>query len=525
VIEELTPGEQARLLDHAHILVRNLDDRIIFWSSALLAKYGFSKDEAMGTLSHDLLKTVFPEELSDIRSRLMKEGFWEGKLEHTTKSGSKVIVASRWTLFSDSQGKPYILETNSDITVQHLEGKERDNQLMIEERSRREMEQANKAKDEFLATLSHELRSPLTSIVGWAHILRNEDARDHVIDKALESIERSAKLQVKLIDELLDLSRIITGKLHLEFKQLEIREIVDTALENIIPSAEEKGVRVRKVVSVRPVQVLGDPERLQQVLLNLLSNAIKFTPEGGLVEVSTEVENNRVNISVKDTGVGIDPELLPHVFDRFRQSDLSKVKGGLGLGLAVVKNLVDIHGGSVKAISGGQDKGAIFTISLPIEARKVTPMPEIGPKMDGKAEPAIDELTILLVEDEPDALSILKTILEQSGASVLAASSAAEAFRYYMNTSVDLILSDISMPGEDGLSLIKRIREAESKLDKYTPAAALTALAGQDNRMRILDSGFQMHITKPICPEDLIKKVRQLAEFRNQKLFAGVAIS
>ena len=336
------------------------------------------------------------------------------------------------------------------------------------ERLYRQAEESGRLKEEFLATISHELRTPLSAILGWARMLRLGQLSSEHTAKALDTIERNARAQAQLIDDLLDVSRIMTGKLRMDVRPSDPNAFIDAAVEAVRPAAEAKGVRVTKVVDTGAVAIPGDPVRLQQVVWNLLSNAIKFTPRGGRVQITSERVNSHLEIVVSDTGQGISPDFLPHVFDRFRQADqkTSRQHGGMGLGLAIVRHLVELHGGTVSAASAGEGKGATFRVMLPI-----TPLYQVDSSV-GRVHPAardllppdegtdrLDGLTILVVDDEPDTRELLKQGLEYCGAKVSVAGSAAEAVDSIVESVPDILISDVGMPGIDGYDLIRQIRE------------------------------------------------------------------
>ena len=382
------------------------------------------------------------------------------------------------------------------------------------ERLYREAQEASRLKDEFLATVSHELRTPLTAILGWSHMLRTTGQfGDDTSVKALETIERNARSQSQLIDDLLDVSRIITGKLRIDVRPVDPNSFIEAAVEAVRPAAEAKGVRVQRIMDTGVVTVSGDPVRLQQVVWNLLSNAVKFTPRGGRVQVRMERVNSHVEIAVSDSGSGIAQEFLPYVFDRFRQADqrTTRQHGGLGLGLAIVRQLVELHGGTVRAESGGEGQGSTFTVLLPVApiyqsaggearvhpaARDTLPSYECPDRLDG--------LRVLAVDDEPDTREMLVAGLGQCGAQVTAVGSAAEALEAFASAVPDLLISDIGMPDEDGYELIRRVRELPAEGGGRVPAIALTAYARVEDRMQALRAGFQMHVPKPVELAELV---------------------
>ncbi|HZI20839.1 MAG TPA: PAS domain S-box protein [Pyrinomonadaceae bacterium] len=383
----------------------------------------------------------------------------------------------------------------------------------------RQAEESNRLKDEFLATVSHELRTPLTAVLGWAHLLRSGQLDGEASARALETIERNARAQNRMIEELLDVSRIITGKLRLDVRQVDLPLVVEAAVESVRPAADAKAVRLQLVLDPRAGPISGDPDRLQQVIWNLLSNAVKFTHKGGRVQVRLERINSHVELTVSDTGPGIEPDFLPFVFDRFRQADMTKKRahGGLGLGLAIARHLVELHGGAIRAASGGTEQGATFTVTLPLMVVRAEPSPaerrhpaavEGVPYVSG---PALDGLRVLVVDDEPDTRELLAAVLKGRGAVVTLAASAGEALKALERETPHVLVSDIGMPGEDGYELIRRVRLLPPERGGNIPAAALTAYAREDDRIRALLTGFQIHIPKPVNPAELAAVVATLA--------------
>lgn len=388
-------------------------------------------------------------------------------------------------------------------------------QLYEAEKNARDVaESTNRIKDEFLAVLSHELRTPLNPIMGWAKLLRTRTYKEETIKQGLETIERNAKLQTQLIDDLLDVSRILRGKLKLNICVVDLRNTIKAGLETVRLAAEAKSIQVHTVLSNEPIQVMGDGDRLQQVIWNLVSNAVKFTPPEGLVEVRLEQVGRDAKIQVIDTGKGITPEFLPHVFEYFRQADAktTRVFGGLGLGLAIVHHLVELHGGTVQADSAGEDQGATFTVTLPLH--KNTEYSQMSPKS------AVEELAnqdsllagvrILLVDDQADVREFFSFALEQCGATVTAVESALEALEAIARSKPDVLLSDIGMPQIDGYMLLRQIRKWSPEQGGQIPAIALTAYAGEIDQNQAIAAGFQKHIAKPADAVELAQAIAQL---------------
>jgi signal transduction histidine kinase/CheY-like chemotaxis protein len=394
-------------------------------------------------------------------------------------------------------------------------------QLLANERSLRSAaENANRMKDEFLSTLSHELRTPLNAILGWAQLLRRGMDDPGEVSQGLETIERNARIQTQLIEDLLDMSRIISGKIRIDIQRVTPISFIEGAIRTIAPAAEAKGIRIEKVLDPLAGPVSGDPARLQQVVWNLLSNAVKFTPKGGKVQVVLERVNSHLEITIADTGQGIDPEFLPFVFDRFRQADATSTRkfGGLGLGLAIVKQLVELHGGTVRAKSGGKDRGATFVVHLPLTAvhSPADDFPRQHPKTPSTAAPPsrpirLDGIKILVVDDQPDAQDLIRRVLENCGAQVITCSSGAEALATLQRDKPAVLLSDIGMPEMDGYELLKKIRALGDEQGGQLPAVALTAFARSEDRTRALLSGFAAHITKPVEPTELAVTIASVA--------------
>jgi PAS domain S-box-containing protein len=382
-------------------------------------------------------------------------------------------------------------------------------------------EESNRIKDEFLATLSHELRTPLTAVLGWTRLLRERELDEKTARHALDIIERNAVAQKQLIEEILDVSRIITGKTRLELHPIALEPVVAAAIESVGPAAHAKDIVLEFEQGGEASLVSGDPERLQQVVWNLLSNAVKFTPGGGHIRVTLSQADSHAQIKVTDSGEGIRQDFLPYVFDRFRQADGSTTRphGGLGLGLAIVRHLVELHGGTVRATSAGENQGSTFTVYLPLLAYTSESEKETGPPAwhgvkDKAADglPSLEGLRVLIVDDEPDALEFLRFVLNRSRAEVTAVSSTDEALLELERFRPDIIVSDIGMPGRDGYELISRLRALPAEGGGQLPAVALTAYARAEDERRALREGFQMHIAKPFEPSQLLTAIISLCK-------------
>lgn len=395
-------------------------------------------------------------------------------------------------------------------------------QLLVQERAARaEAEKLNRLKDEFLSTLSHELRTPLNAILGWSQILQSMKGDEVRLKRALETIERSARSQAQLIDDLLDISGIITGKIRLNVQTVQLLTVLEAAIDTMRPAITAKNIHLQVILDPAAGPVLGDPERLQQIVWNLLSNAIKFTPKNGRVQVCLQRINSHIEIVVSDTGQGISAEFLPYIFERFRQADasISRTFGGLGLGLAIVRQLVEMHGGTVDAHSPGEGQGTTITVKLPLIAvRSVAIEPErVHPGVGGSASFAssqqLDGLRLLIVDDDADMRDLLTCTLEACGAKVVAVASANEAIIALSasSTPMDILISDLGMPNEDGYALLRRVRKLEPKNGGKIPAIALTAYARIQDRTATLLAGFQSHISKPVELAELIALIANLA--------------
>lgn len=487
-------------------------DGSIFWYNRRWYDYTGTTPEAMrgwGWQSvHD--PEMLPRVLERWRASIASGESFEMEFPLKSSDGEFRSFLTRVTPLRDEQGRVVRwFGTNTD--VEELR------------RALKQAEDANRMKDEFLATLSHELRTPLTSILGWARMLGNGQLDEVNTARALETIQRNAKAQSQLIEDILDVSRVITGKLRLEVQPVDLTALIESSMDAVLPAAEAKGIRLQRVLDSGASMVSGDPARLQQVTWNLLSNAIKFTSRGGRVQVKLERINSHVEIIVTDDGQGISPDVLPFIFERFRQADstTTRTHGGLGLGLAIVRHLVEMHGGTVEVESLGEGHGSTFTVKLPLvavrslnvrrasDAERVHPTASNGSPFN--CPPELDGLRLLVVDDEEDTRVVLKMVLEKCGASVITASTAREALAALKETRPDVLISDLGMPEEDGYALIKKVRALSEEDGGNTPSAALTAYARVEDRMKVLRSGFQIHISKPVEPEELVAVVANLA--------------
>jgi len=399
---------------------------------------------------------------------------------------------------------------------------EREELLASEQEARKEAELASRAKDEFLGMLSHELRTPLNAILGWTRMLSSGQLDPETSARAIETIERSARSQSRLIDDMLDVSRIISGNLRLDVQPVDLSAVVNAAVDTSRPAADAKDIRIQMVMDFGAGPVLGDPVRLQQVVWNLLSNAIKFTPKHGRVQIQLARVNSHIDLTVSDTGPGIDEDFLPFVFDRFRQADssASRKHGGLGLGLSIVRHLVELHGGTIEAQNRADGPGAVFSVGLPVMA--VRRAGHLDPPDLERVQPVVSSVVpfdnppdlrgtrVLAVDDEADARHLLKAVLEQCGAEVRTCASASEAVSALEEYRPDVLVSDIGMPGEDGYSLIRKVRALNAESGGRTPAVALTAYARVEDRLQALSAGYNMHVSKPVEPTELAVVISSL---------------
>jgi PAS domain S-box-containing protein len=499
------------------IVSKDLNGVISSWNAAAARMFGYTAAEAIG----QPITMLFPPErlqeeeiiLGRIRSGQRIEHY---ETERLRKDGTKICVALSVSPIKDAAGN--IIGASKiarDITSKKLHEEEREAILESERAARTEAERASRLKDEFLATLSHELRTPLSAILGWSQLLAAKPDKE-MLSEGLDAITRNARAQTQLIEDLLDMSRIISGKVRLEVQRTDLAPIIDAAVDVVRPSAEAKGIRLRKILDPDAGPVSGDPTRLQQIIWNLLTNAIKFTPKGGKVDILLERVNSHLEITVHDSGIGIKPEFLPAVFDRFRQADstTSRSYGGLGLGLSIVKHLVELHGGTVRAKSPGEGKGSTFIVSLsmaPMRSgeKREHPTAHSAPTLDCR-EVSLEGIKVLLVDDEADARTLISRFLTECKAEVLAVASADEGLDVIADFAPHVVISDIGMPGKDGYQFIREIREKDATSGRKIPAVALTAFARSEDRTRAMMAGYQVHISKPIEPQELLATVGSL---------------
>ncbi|HEY9434147.1 MAG TPA: PAS domain S-box protein, partial [Blastocatellia bacterium] len=508
------------------IVSKDLNGIITSWNKGAQKLFGYTAEEVIGKSVTILYPPDRENEESYILDRIRRgEGVDHYETVRRRKDGSEIDISLTVSPVRDETGKVIgASKIARDISDRKRIEIEREEMLRRETAARAEAEQTSRLKDEFLAAVSHELRSPLNAILGWSRMLGENRLDKEKTARAFEVICRNANAQNQLIGDLLEVSRIITGKLNLDVSEVELIPIINAAIDVVRPAAEAKNIRLISTLDPAAGLVWVDAGRLQQVVWNLLSNAVKFTPGGGQVAVSLEREATHITLTVSDTGEGIEPEFLPYVFDRFRQfeGDTKRAHGGLGLGLAIVRHLVELHGGTVGAASLGKGRGATFTVTLPLAA----PREEAGEV--GRARPAgageisrdsvltpdylrLRGLRVLVVDDEPDALEVLSLMLTNHGAEVKTCASAAEALQTLDEWQPDALVSDIGMPREDGYDLLRKIRAREPERGGRTPAIALTAYARAEDARRALAAGYQMHIPKPVESDLLAATVASLA--------------
>lgn len=475
---------------------------------------------------------VFYERMhADDRERVRGEieGALSGETSYETEyrtvspdTGEEKWIRAIGGVFADDAGNAVGFDgITIDVTSRKQAEFEREALLASERAARTEAERVSRTKDEFLATLSHELRTPLNAIVGWSQLLGSGPPGPEDLAEGLNVIERNARVQAQLIEDLLDMSRIISGKVRLNVQPVDLSEVIDAAVASVAPAADAKGIRIQKVVEPLAGLVMGDPSRLQQIVWNLLSNAIKFTPKEGRVQIVLKLVNSHLEIVVSDTGAGIKAEFLPHVFERFRQADATTTRryGGLGLGLAIVKHLSEMHGGDVRVASPGENQGATFSVHLPLaiahqheaESTESREHPRAPRRRPTECPPALDGAHILVVDDERDSRALVKRILEECEAIVTVAASAEEGLVALRRQKTDVIISDIGMPGTDGYQFIRAVRKLGETEGGRSPAIALTAFARSEDRQRAMLAGFDMHVAKPVEPAELIAVVARLA--------------
>ncbi len=499
------------------------DFRVSRWSKSAERLFGWKADEVIGKHVNEW-QFVFADDVDAVAlvTNRQREGVEvQGVLRNRNYTRDGSILYCEWynSVLRDDRGKLVsVLSLVLDVTAREKAEKERAALLVRERDARKHAEEADRLKDEFLATLSHELRTPLTSILGWASMIRNGEVEGANALRALETIERNARSQARLIDDLLDVSRIITGNLRLDLNPLNLTTIVEAAVDALRPTADVKDIHLRTEFISGECLVKGDPNRLRQVIWNLLSNAIKFTPRGGTVNISLYCVESNARLTVSDTGEGISEAFLPYVFDRFRQAEgsISRKQGGLGLGLAVVRHLVELHGGTIEAESEGLGQGSTFTVDLPLAQERRDPARaeerrrEVERRHSRSDRVRLDGIHVLLVEDDDDSRKLLGTMLKRYGAKVTSTKSAAEALKVFNDDTPDVMISDIGMPDVDGYELMRKLRALPVDKGGTVPAIALTGYASRKDRERALGAGYHKHMAKPVEQAEMIAAIASL---------------
>ncbi len=517
------------LLDNAldAVIALDAEGRVNFWNPQAERTFGHTRDQAIG---RELAEIALAE--SDrtrfrvaTRAACEEEGRpREPRLEFLgeRRDGGRFPVEITLTLIPG--GSRFCLSVFArDITERKRDETERERLLRVAEENRMQAESASRVKDEFLATLSHELRTPLTAIVGWVYLLRGGSLDLETQQRGLEAIDRNASAQAQVISDILDVSRIVGAQLRLNVRPVLLASVVAAAIDTLLPAAQARGVKILPNLDPSAGPVAGDPDRLRQVVWNLLSNAIKFSERGGRITVRLEQVAEQVQIAVEDSGLGIASDFLPHVFERFRQADSSNTRshGGLGLGLAVVRHLVELHGGTVEARSAGEGKGSAFVVRIPVlagdalaAATAAEPAP-VGLLFDREElppnTPHLDGIEVVVADDGEDVRDVITTILRQSGAVVRAAATATEALELIAQCPPHVLVSEVEMQGESGHSLISRVRMLPPERGGHVPAAALSAYSRSEDRVQALLAGFQIHLTKPVQPAELVAVIATLA--------------
>jgi PAS domain S-box-containing protein len=494
------------------IIGKTLEGVIVAWNEGASRMFGYAAEEIIGRSILTLLPPErHPEEARILGAIRRGERIDHFETERVAKDGRVIPVSLAVSPIKDANGVTVgAAKIARDISMRRGLERERDVVLERERAARAEAEAANRAKDAFLATISHELRTPLSPILAWSRMIREGALGPDKVARGIAAIERSGHALTQLINDLLDVSRIITGKLRIDVRPIDLGAVVHAAVEVVRPAADAKDIHLIAAVDPDAGRIVGDADRLQQVVWNLVSNAIKFTPPGGRVTVRVLDEGARVCIVVEDTGQGFPPEFTPHLFDRFRQADnsITRQHGGLGLGLAIVRHIVELHGGTVRGESPGLNQGATFTAVLPRKA--APPTEDGGDATDPSAAPTehsarLAGTRVLVVDDEPDSNDVVSTILTVHGADVRVASSVPQALEVLKSWKPDVVITDIGMPDHDGLSLLSSMR-SDRNLARI-PALALTAYATREDRLRILGAGFLMHLAKPIAGDELVASV------------------
>ncbi|HZT78364.1 MAG TPA: ATP-binding protein [Vicinamibacterales bacterium] len=500
------------------IISKDLNGIVMSWNDAAERMFGYTADEMIGESIRKLIPADRQSEEDEVLSRLRrgeKVDHFDTIRQH--KSGTLVPISLTVSPVLDADGRVVgASKIARDVSDKRAAEAERERLLAIAEGNAAAAQQASRLKDEFLATLSHELRTPLNAILGYSRMIKSGIVTPENQVRAIAAVERNAAALAQIVEDVLDVSRIISGKLRLQVEPIDLGDVVRHAIETVRPAADAKHIRLEVAIEPDAGRVSGDAERLQQVVWNILSNAVKFTPRDGRVDVRVASEDGSVALTVRDTGIGITKEFLPHIFERFRQQDSSttRERGGLGLGLGIARQLVEMHGGTIEATSDGPDTGATFRVVLPqVSDAAAEPRWPARTVASADARPLreLEGVRVLVVDDDPDALAMARDILEAAGADVAVAPSAADALALVSAVRPDVLVADLAMPRVDGFELIARVRAAPDAAVRRVPAAALTAYARSEDSAKALRSGFQMHLAKPIDPAALTAAVAELA--------------
>jgi signal transduction histidine kinase len=511
-------------LEAAHVGAWDWDiaSGAITWSFQLDALHGLPPGLSGNELYEACRHRVHPQDTEAMRAAVVR-AFKEGGEQHIEyrvllDGGETRWIHAKGRVLQNAAGRAVRMSgVCFDVSERRRSDEERTRLLAAEQAARAEAERANRAKDEFLATLSHELRTPLNALMGWARMLRTSGLDTATVARAVDVIERNTRVQAQLVADLLDVSRIITGKLRLDLRPVRLVRVTEAALDAVRGAADAKQIRLETRFDPTVGIVMGDADRLQQIVWNLLSNAVKFTPAGGRITVEVRCTDGAAELHVTDTGRGISAEFLPYVFDRFRQADstTTRAHGGLGLGLAIVRHLVELHGGTVQASSPGEGAGATFTVRLPLARMDVADAVGVVAAAEslsgGDSFPPLDGVRVLLVDDEADTREVITEALGKCGAVVAVAASAGEALALLDLAQPDVLVSDIAMPDMDGYALLEKIRLHDADQGRWLPAVALTAYARTEDRDRALAAGYQFHVPKPVDPVALARAVASLA--------------
>jgi len=506
------------------IIGKNLRSIVTSWNPAAERILGFTAEEMVG---QSITRIIPPERIGEEEQIIAKivrgEQVNHFETVRMTKDGTQLEVSVTISPIRDGEGR--IVGASKilrDISDRKQLEREREEQLEREKHLRAEAERANQIKNDFLTTLSHELRTPLTAILGWSQILRGSANNAESIERAVDVIYRNARTLTQLVEDMLDMNRILMGRVKLDLQILDLSSVISAATESVSPSADLKQITITKAIDPAAAEIRGDPTRLQQVIWNLLTNAIKFTPKDGSVDILLDQYEDYARISVRDTGMGIKPEFLPRVFERFTQEDSSTTRkyGGLGLGLAIVKNLVELHGGVVVAESEGEGRGATFRVLLPLPpvlsriraARGELHQPADYPDGMSWEGPTLKGKNVLVVDDDPDASEIVSRILSQYGAEVTTAESGPTALSMLDSSRYHVLISDIAMPEMDGYEFVRAIRESGNRASETIPAIALTAFSRSEDRRKAMLAGFDIFLSKPVDPPELLAVVSRYAQ-------------